>query len=295
MAKRTILALSKKYLFLSSIFLCLYLGLIIGLRIGQTHLIFFPSSAINNTPKDIKLNYEEIWITMPKGQLYGWWIDSNLLKSPTVLYFYGNSSNLGDLLDKVEFFHDLGVSILLIDYRGYGKSQGAFPNEISLYEDAEASWSYLTIKKQILPQNIFVYGYSLGGAIAINLATRYPTMGGLIIESSFTSMSAVIDYYLPIQLFPKSLILTQKFDSLSKISSLKMPILIIHGTADKTIPYTMSQDLYKKASGAKSLILVEGANHANIQYKAKAEYRQVIHNWLIFCQKYYQYDLRRQI
>jgi len=270
----------RKFIARSSLLVVIYLGLAIGLRIGQTRLMFFPSATINHTPKNVNLNYQEVWIPTREGKLNGWWISANSPNNPTVLYFHGNSSNLGDLLDKAVFFHQLGVSILLVDYRGYGKSQGAFPNETRLYEDAEASWFYLTQKQQIAPENIIVYGHSLGGAIAVELATRHPTMGGLILESSFTSMSAAIDYSVPVQLFPKSLILTQKFDSLAKISTLKMPILIIHGTADKIVPYTMSQELYKKATATKSLVLFEGLGHTNIQRKNKAKYRQTIYRWL---------------
>ncbi|NEO57169.1 MAG: hypothetical protein F6K54_31325 [Okeania sp. SIO3B5] len=122
-----------------------------GLRSGQTRLMFFPSSIIHQTPKAVNLSYEEVWIPMDNGKLNGWWIAGNCANCPTILYFHGNSSNLGDLLDKALFFDRLGVSILLIDYRGYGKSQGKFPDEIQLYEDAEASWLYLTQKQQIAP------------------------------------------------------------------------------------------------------------------------------------------------
>jgi len=161
--------------------------------------------------------------------------------APVLLYLHGNSSNIGDAVHRADLLHQLGMSVLLIDYRGYGKSTGPFPNETRLYEDAEAAFHYLIHRRNIAPANIFVYGHSLGGAIAIELAVRHPQMAGAILEATFTSMEEMLDYVIPYQIFPKDWILTQKFASLTKVRSLQIPILFIHGMEDKTIPVQMSR------------------------------------------------------
>lgn len=278
----------------------LYLAACLLLWWGQTRLMFFPSDQIKATPTQVGLAYEELWLPATKGQIYGWWIpvddadidqdtDQNTHKdtntnqntnAPVVLYLHGNGSNLGDLVGRADRLHQLGLSVLLIDYRGYGHSWGTFPNEASVYEDAEAAWQYLTIKRQISPQKIVLYGQSIGGAIAIELAVRHPTAAGVIVESSFTSMKAMVTRTIPNFLFPVDWLLTQQFDSLSKVRWLQIPILLIHGTADHTIPAHMSQTLFAAAPQPKQILLIPNADHDNVARVGSQLYLETIQQFI---------------
>ncbi len=157
--------------------------------------------------------------------MYGWWISSQGKRLGTILYLHGNSDNIGGNVDRAYQFAQMGFSVLLVDYRGYGKSQGDFPSEKQVYADARAMWDYLTQQRKIKPEQIIIYGHSLGGAIALDLAaSKQPKAAGAIVQNSFTSMSAMADRRWWYKIVPISLLLTQKFDSLSKVPSLRIPV-----------------------------------------------------------------------
>jgi hypothetical protein len=242
----------------------LYLTACLLLRWKQTNFMFFPNSLIRSTPKDYNLAYQDIWLNIEQEKIHGWWIPASKLSAPTILYFHGNGSNNGDLTDIAAIFNQLGLSVLLIDYRGYGRSSPTFPNETRVYEDAEVAWNYLTKNRQIKPQNIFVYGHSIGGAIAIELATKHPEMAGLIVEGTFTSIKDIAKQTPLFRFLPLNWILTQHFDSISKIKLLQTPILILHGDRDEIIPCSMSEKLYAVAPEPKQLVIIPQAGHSNI-------------------------------
>jgi pimeloyl-ACP methyl ester carboxylesterase len=258
-----------------------YIGLCLFLRFWQTRLIFFPSEVITTTPAEVNLPYEEVWLPVSTGKIHGWWIPSSAkAEAPVLLYFHGNGSNIGDNVNRAARFHQLGLSVLLVDYRGYGKSSGPFPNESLVYEDAAAAWTYLTKTRQIAPKNIFLYGHSLGGAIAIEMAVRHPDVAGVIVDGSFTSIRAVAEGVSLYRLFPVDWIVTERFDSLSKMRSLKTPILFIHGTADDVVPASMSQELYQAAPVPKQLLLIPDAGHSDTPKLGGEQYFQTIEKFL---------------
>ncbi|MBE9134558.1 alpha/beta hydrolase, partial [Tychonema sp. LEGE 07196] len=192
-----------------------------------------------------------------------------------VLYLHGNGSNVGANLEHANRFHRLGVSVFAIDYRGYGKSQGDFPSESGVYEDAEFAWDYLVKQRGIHPNQIYIYGHSLGGAIAIDLAVRHPEAAGLIVEGSFTSVREMVDFRQRLfWMFPIDFLLTQRFDSLSKVDRLQMPVLFIHGTADTVVPAQMSKKLFDAAPEPKQLYMVPDGGHNNVAEIGGAEYLQ---------------------
>ncbi|MEN9520837.1 MAG: hypothetical protein RLZZ381_3425, partial [Cyanobacteriota bacterium] len=241
-----------------------YISLCLLLHWGQTKLIFFPDSYIESTPQDYGLDYQDVWLSLGKDRVHGWWIPTAQASQPTLLYLHGNGSNNGDLTQIAAILHQLEVSVLLIDYRGYGKSSSVFPNETRVYEDADAAWQYLTQERKIKPEQIFVYGQSLGGAIAIELATKHPNLAGLITEGTFTSIQDLAGLMPGIKLFPLGLLVTQRFDSITKIKSLQTPILILHGTGDRTIPLFMAKELYSAAPEPKQLEIFHQAGHNNL-------------------------------
>ena len=246
-------------------------------------LIFFPNTIVDDTPKDIGLEYEEVWLNFPQKftskikqeNLHCWWIE-NKNTSKVLLYLHGNAENIGKNLTQAYPFYELGLSIFLVDYRGYGKSKGKFPTEKQVYEDAQKAWHYLVEEKNISPQQIVVFGHSLGGAIAIELATRYPEISGLIIEGSFTSLSDIAAIKIYGKLLPVKLLINQQFNSLKKVKNLNMPILFNHGMADPVIPYQMSEKLFKAANCKKQLLLIPKAVHSNIVEIDRENYLETV-------------------
>lgn len=246
----------------------------------QREHIFEPSQLLQTTPARVGLSFEEVHIPSgsgnERGELYGWWIPAGQADSPTILYLHGNDKNIGyghDVED-VSRLHGLGYKVLAIDYRGYGKSTGGAPSEAKVYEDAEAAWNYLITQRACVPQRTFIYGHSLGGAIAIDLAIHHPEAAGLITESTFTTMVAMgklLYGYMPVDW-----LLNQRFDSLDKVSKLKIPVLFMHGTWDHIVPHEMSEQLYENSPQPKYLKLIDGGEHGNSSIIGWAEYRDAV-------------------
>jgi uncharacterized protein len=268
------------------IILALYFGGCLFLLWGQTRLIFMPCTRIEKTPSELNLDYQDVWIPVSSRSqgdvIHGWWIESasTSTSGKVLLYLHGNSGNISVNLNHANRFHQLGFSVLLVDYRGYGLSSKRFPNEARVYEDAEAALMYLTIARQIPPQNIFLFGHSLGGAIAIETAKRHPEIAGLMIQNTFTSMLAAVKSRKIYNIFPLSWILNQKFNSLEKVKAIALPILFINGTDDDVIPHDMSHQLYQAAPGFKSLYTVPNAGHNNVATVAGDSYLQQVRSFI---------------
>ena len=146
--------------------------------------IYFPSRDIFATPKDLGLDYDEVFFTAAdKVRLHGWFIPHSQGR-PTFLFLHGNGGNISHRVDIIQILHRLGVNVFIIDWRGYGKSEGA-PCEKGLYEDALAAYRYLVDERKILPDSIIVYGRSLGGNIGIDLASKVK-MKAVISDSGFS-------------------------------------------------------------------------------------------------------------
>lgn len=229
-----------------------------------------------------------------------WWWPSTRADAPAVLYLHGAKWNLTGQAFRIEELHRLGFSVFAIDYRGFGDSDGGLPSEETVYEDARVAWQRL-VELQPDPALRYIYGHSLGGAVAIDLAaalhaqngaslraTRLPlspgrpvgadtSAHGLIVESTFTNLSDIARAFtyswLPVQF-----ILRQKFDSVKKIAQVGIPVLIVHGTEDKYVPSRFSETLFEAVPGRKELLLIEGANHNNSMRVGKGLYRQAMHD-----------------
>ena len=238
-----------------------------------------PSSVIEFTPDALGLPYEDVWLPVGDSglKLHGWWLP-HPSATDVLLYLHGNGKNIGANIGQAQRYYQLGFSVLLIDYRGYGLSQGKFPHEAQLYQDAEAAWNYL-IQQNIKPQQIFLYGHSLGGAIAIDLVVRHPEAAGLIVEGTFTSMRDNAHRRRGYRLLPINWLLTQRFDSLRKIKSLQMPLLLIHGSEDLVVPASMSQILFEAATVPKQIFIVPGAGHNNVAAVGDAQYLEAVRHF----------------
>lgn len=262
-----------------------YLAVCIFLFLQQSRFIFFPAKVIETTPEFFHLAYEDVWLPVNAksgkvARIHGWWIGASQLNAKVLLYLHGNAINIGANVAHAHRFHQLGFSVLMIDYRGYGRSEGGFPTESQVYQDAATAWDYLVYQRQIPPSQILIYGHSLGGAVAIDLALKHPDAAGLIVESSFTSIRKVVAYRNNFWMFPVDSILTQRFDSIGKVSNLKIPVLFIHGTADVIVPAFMSQDLYAAAPEPKKLVLVPGAAHNNVAEVAASVYLEAVRSFV---------------
>lgn len=202
-------------------------------------------------------------------RLHAWFVQAEPERpvSPIVtLYLHGNGGNLANRPGHLRQMVAAGSSVLIPDYRGYGKSQGR-PTERGLYRDADAAYDYL-IGKGYQPSQIVVLGESLGSAVAVDLARRRPC-GGLILECPFTSFSAIAGSFVPLigRLFATG------YNTRRKISGVHVPLLIIHGDRDRTVPYAMGRALFAAANEPKSFWTVEGATHKTIVAKAGPGYR----------------------
>ncbi|MGO8753955.1 MAG: alpha/beta hydrolase [Gallionellaceae bacterium] len=261
--------------FLAAILLLAYMGGCAYMWDTQKQHIYLPEKALQTTPDRDGMRYQEVHIQSGKGaeqgELFGWWIPGASKSSPALLYLHGNSRNVSLNVEHAARLHSMGYALLLVDYRGYGKSSGGEPDEKKIYEDAEAAWNYLVGPLRQPPQRTFIYGHSLGGAVAIDLAVRHPEAAGLITESTFTSMADIgkRDYpYLPVDL-----LLNQRFDSIDKVGKLKIPVLFIHGTWDSKAPWQMSRQLFDAAPQPKVLKLIQGGEHSNSGGIASVEYK----------------------
>ena len=252
----------------SFILIFLYSLLCTFLWARQNHFIFMPRREIKKTPAIYQLPYENIYVSVVnrnglQERIHCWWIPAQNSSGKTLLYLHGSAINIGANVDHARRFHNLGFSVFLVSYRGYGLSDGQFPSEEQVYADGEAAWNYLVKQKGIAPQSIFIYGHSIGGAIAIDLAVRHPNAAGLIVEAAFTSIIDMALLQYRYRLLPIDLIVDQKFDSLKKVGRLKMPVLYMHGTKDNRVPSEMSRRLYEKTSSPKRLKLINGGGHNN--------------------------------
>ena len=242
----------------------------------QREFIFLPTRVEAQTPAGPRVPYGDVWIRLrgTPASLHGWWLPATDAAAPTVVYLHGNDQNIGANVAHVARLHDLGFAVLLADYRGYGQSDGPFPSERQVYEDAEAMWTYLTTVRGVDPRRLYIYGHSLGGAVAIHLAVRHPDAAGLIAESTFTSMGDMArrQYWM----FPVDALLDQRFDSLSEVRKIAIPVLFVHGTADVDVPFTMSVRLFDAAPEPKSLVLIPDGAHEDSAILGDGRYARAL-------------------
>lgn len=238
----------------------------LALWLGQAHLIFEPPRALAGAPAQIAALATEVRIPIrPTGRaaekLDGLWIAGARPGAKTVLYLHGNDDDVSAAVREVQPLRDLGLAVLLVDYRGFGRSDGGFPSEARVYQDAEAAWDYLVSERGLAPAAVVIYGHSLGGAVAIELARRHPEAAGLVVESSFTSIADMARLDRRYKLLPVDLFLNQRFDSLAKVGALRLPVLYLHGSADELVPFAMGQRLFDASGGAKRFVAIPGGRH----------------------------------
>jgi len=246
-----------KYLYLTVTSITLaYLVINLFIYFYQRNLLYNPSE--NNYLNDkINFNYEEIFIETDKNiKLKSWFINKDLKKFKTVVFFHGNAGNLLNRVHKINELNKLDINILLTSWRGFSGNKGK-PSEKNLYYDAQQIIDWLKVQG-LDNKDIVLYGESLGTGVATELASKN-NFGGIILESPFTSMVDTAKIYYPY--LPVNFLLKDRYDSKSKISDIKTPILIMHGKMDNIVPQQMGLELFEKANNPKYSYFPEDDDH----------------------------------
>ncbi|HXI84088.1 MAG TPA: alpha/beta hydrolase [Verrucomicrobiae bacterium] len=232
----------------------------------EQQFVYAPSPFIKKTPREAKLSFDNIALTTDDGvNIQGWFVPAHApedppmtnASTPTLLFFHGGVGNISDYLPKVHLLHDMGLDVFTVDYHGYGKSGGT-PSESGLASDALAAYFYLRDNRHVNPERLYLYGEDLGAAVAIDLAAKKVPAAGLITEGAIASVIEKIEEAWP--LIPWQFLLRNKFDSVTNIRDVHMPILIIHSTEDNVVPFNDSHRLWALAHEPKELVEIHGAH-----------------------------------
>ena len=244
------------------IVLVLCLGFMSLLFVFQEKMIFFPGNRIGDTPATIGLDYEDVYlVTNDKIKIHGWYVHNPDAKA-TLLFFHGNAGNISHRIESISIFYEIGLSVFIIDYRGYGNSDGR-PSEQGTYQDAMAAWNYLVDERQLHPDEVIVFGRSLGGAVAASLAAKI-VPAAVILESTFTSIEELGKYYYPY--LPVSWISRIHYPVDKHITSFNCPVLIIHSPQDELIPVRFGQRLFQNAPEPKMFLSISGDHNSGFLF-----------------------------
>jgi fermentation-respiration switch protein FrsA (DUF1100 family) len=230
--------------------------------------VYFPAGALQGDPSRIGLPYQDLSLVAEDGiRLHGWFVPHPAARC-TFLLFHGNAGNISHRLPWIEMLHNLRANVFIIDYRGYGRSEGR-PFEEGLYRDARAAYSWWDGNHPPQGNKLVLIGESLGGAVAVDLASRVP-VDGLVLQSTFTSARDMAKTLFPIGLLlPLARI---HFDSAAKIAAISCPKLVIHGNADEIVPFRLGKQLFDLAPPPKHFYEVPRAAHNDLLWVAGPEY-----------------------
>lgn len=246
---------------------CGWLALAAYAYFWQARLVFHPTRQLSTNPGELGYAYEDVMLDTADGvQIHGWHI-TQAGAGFTVLFFHGNAGTIADRPLTIARLHELGANVLTIDYRGYGNSEGS-PDEIGTYADASAAWAYLTDTLGIAPDDIVIYGRSLGGAVALELAARV-TPRALIVESTFSSLADMAREHYPY--LPTGLLLRFKYPNLEYVRQVRAPILVAHSDEDALIPIAQAERLFATAPAPKQFYRLRG-NHNDAFVQAGPAY-----------------------
>lgn len=222
---------------------------------------------------------QDVWIEFDSREtgrpvrLHGLFAAQSDPRAPVLLYLHGARYDVRGSAHRMRRMQELGFAVLGVDYRGFGRSDAELPSEAMAYEDARAAWDWLATRHPQVPR--FVFGHSLGGAIAVHLATEVGDEAGLIVEGSFPSIAEVVGTFKWGWL-PVSPLITQRFDAAARIARVGAPVLVVHGSEDRLIRPELGQRLYEQAAAPKRFVLVEGGSHHNTNSLGQPLYRQAL-------------------
>ena len=249
-----------------------YCAMILYLLVMQPRLIYFPDMperTLQATPLDIGLDYEDLQLETVDGErLHGWFVPAQAAHA-TLLFFHGNAGNISHRLESLRIFNGLGLNVLIVDYRGYGRSTGK-PSEAGTYRDADAAWRYLLEQRRLAPRDIVIAGRSLGAAIAADLASR-TAPAAVVLESAFISVPAMAAEIYP--WLPPGLPGLYRYDNREKLARITQPLLIVHSRDDEIIPFAHAEALYAAARGPRQLLELRGG-HNDAMLVSHADYER---------------------
>lgn len=249
--------MSLTWFHLIPLFLLLGVGLYLFYPKIESLFIFFPYKPLDLHPEALRLKYKDVYFATQDGKrLHGWLFPLDG-EYPVVLHFHGNAGNISHRLDLVGQLLERKLQVFLIDYRGFGKSEGS-PSEKGIYQDGLAAYDYLAQKEGILPGNIVLHGHSIGAAVAAEVSLNREAKS-VILESAFTSsrdMAKTIPLF-----FLLSPLLPAHYNNLEKVSRLRIPKLIVHGDADEIVPFSMGEKLFDAAREPKYFLRLKSASH----------------------------------
>jgi len=236
-----------------------YVALLAVLVVFQSRFIYFPEMGRGDraTPALLRLPFEELRLSTADGEtLHGWFVPAPEARA-TVLFLHGNAGSIVHRLDWLPMFRQLHLSVLMVDYRGYGESTG-HPSEAGTHADAEAAWRYLSETRRIPPGRIVVFGESLGGAVAAHLAARR-NPGALVLHSAFTSapdLAADLYPFLPARRLTRF-----TYDTLASVKTTSIPLLVAHSPQDEIVPLAHGRRLYDASPGPKQWLELAGTHN----------------------------------
>lgn len=255
-----------------------YLSMALNLYVFQEHYVYFPeppSRGAVATPSSMGLAYDPVKLRTADGEtLDAWYIPAPHARA-TLLYLHGNGGNIQNRLDPIGVFHRLGLNVLIFDYRGYGASSGK-PSEQGTYRDAQAAWDYLSQRNKIQPQQIVLFGESLGGAIATWLAAQHPP-AALVLYASFTSVPDIAQKLYP--LFPAHLLARYRYDTRALLGKVHCPLLIMHSPQDEIIPFSHGIALFQAAHEPKRFLELRGG-HDHALLLSRDDYARGVNQFL---------------
>jgi hypothetical protein len=258
----------------------LYGGFGVILFLFQSKLLYCPVRKISYFPEELGLKYEDVTITTSDNVKINGWYVSAVNASSTVLFCHGNGGNIMHRLDSVQFFNSLGLNCLVFDYRGYGRSEGK-PTEEGTYLDARAAYEWLRDEKGVEPAELIIFGRSLGGSVAAELATKVEA-SSLVVESAFTSCYAMAKkyyWYMPVKWF-----LRYRYNTLEYIKNVACPVMVIHSPDDELVPFEFGRQLYAAANEPKKFIEISGGHNDGFLTSGQT-YTDAWLGWLKFLQE----------
>jgi len=235
----------------------IYLIIALSMVIFQRHLVYFPSAIMNADPSDVGLDFEEVVLTTEDAvKLHAWFVPAEEDRA-AVLFCHGNAGNISGRLAMLELLHDLGLSTLIFDYRGYGKSDGT-PSEEGTYLDGQAAWHHLTKVRGYEPNRIMLFGRSLGGGIASRIAVENKP-AALVLMSTFTSLPAIGQEAYPYM--PVKLLSRYRYPVLTNLHRVDAPVLVMHGRDDEVIPYHHGEELFTASGRSSQFVQLPGGHN----------------------------------
>ena len=271
------LALSATRVLAVVVILYVAIGLLLRFTSVINQFIYFPDSTIYQDPGDFGLEFEDVYLTTSDGvRIHGWFVPGS--GGPTLLWFHGNGGNISNRADNIAGLNRrLGVSILIIDYRGYGLSEGS-PDEQGTYLDAEAAVAHALSRPDVDADRLVLFGRSLGCAVAAEMAVRHDVYA-VVLESPFTSVPAMARRAYPF-LPGLGLLTGNMYDTLGKTARIEAPVMVLHGDSDEIVPFEMGREVFEAAREPKRFYAIRGAGHNDTYAVGGAPYLDALGSFL---------------